>query len=113
MTETALQDSWSPSQADSLPESVTKLGRKLTVKGNVSGYGAHSAKRVYVGEGTRIGWPRIAQYLGVSVDTVIRWEKRQRFPVCRLPDGRVMTTLSLIDQWVMARIEAQRGERSA
>ena len=77
------------------------------------GLGKTVLKRVYTGNGTCIGWGAIAEYLGVSKDSAIRWEKHQRLPVCRLPDGRVMTTLSLIDQWVMARIEAQRAERDA
>lgn len=110
MSEAALKESWYSPVLDAL-DNPPSISRPLKTPGN--GYGANKVQRIYVGTGTCIGWKAIADYLGVNIDTPKRWEKHQRFPICRLPDGRVMTTLSLIDQWVMARIEAQRAEPSA
>lgn len=54
-----------------------------------------------------VGWKRIHRYLGVSIRTAHNWHKRHGFPVARLPDGRVGTSKSLIDQWLMARTETE------
>ena len=94
-----------------LQEQAGPQSELRTKHGN--GYGAYSAKVRYVGKGTLTSWKAIAEYIGVCESTAQKWEKRLQLPVCRLPDGRVMTTLSLIDQWVMARIEVQRAERNA
>lgn len=59
--------------------------------------------------GALIGWERISRYLDVCWVTARRWSIHEDLPVCRLPDGRIMTTKSLIDQWVLARSESQEA----
>lgn len=49
------------------------------------------------------GWRKIARYLGVCERTAHRWSQEQGLPVASMPDRRVYTTRSLIDQWVLAR----------
>ena len=50
--------------------------------------------------------------MGVCDRALRRYEKREAFPACRLPDGRIMTSKSLIDQWIMARARAYTHQRS-
>lgn len=57
-----------------------------------------------------IGWRAIGTLLGVAPVTAQRWDKRHGLPVARLPDGRVATSRSLIDQWLLARRDAQRPD---
>ncbi len=57
----------------------------------------------YLGEGSLIGHEAISRYLGICSSTVWNWRRRHAFPITNLPDGRVMTTKSLIDQWVLSR----------
>ena len=52
----------------------------------------------------------ICRYLGISEPTLVRWRKLHGFPASYLPDGRVVTTKSLIDQWVMARSDVAKRE---
>ena len=56
-------------------------------------------------EGALIGNKAISRYLGISIDTVVRWRKVESLPACVLPDGRIFVTKSLIDKWVLARME--------
>ena len=50
-----------------------------------------------------IGNRQISRYIGISEWTVWNWRKRHSFPAASLPDGRVATTPSLIDAWILAR----------
>jgi len=59
-----------------------------------------------------IGWRAISQYMGVCDRALRRYEKREAFPACRLPDGRIMTSKSLIDQWILARTTIYRRQQS-
>ena len=56
-----------------------------------------------------IGWKQISQYTGLCVSTLIRYTRSDGFPVCHLPDQRMFTTKSLIDQWIMARMTIEQG----
>lgn len=58
-----------------------------------------------------IGWTPIAQHCLVCERTVARWTKRHGFPACRLPDGRIMTSKTLIDQWILARTTTFRRQQ--
>lgn len=49
------------------------------------------------------GWRAIARHLGVCESTANQWARIHGLPVMHRPDGRVYITISLIDQWVMAR----------
>ena len=61
-----------------------------------------------IDRGTIKGWRLIALYLGVSASTARRWEKWYGLPVMSMPGGRVMTSKSLIDQWIMTRVRLRR-----
>ena len=54
-------------------------------------------------QGAIIGVTDIARYCGISLVTVWRWRRLHGFPATTLPDGRIYTTKSLIDKWVMSR----------
>ena len=60
-------------------------------------------------QGSLIGWKQISQYTGLCVSTLIRYTRSDGFPVCHLPDQRMFTTKSLIDQWIMARMVIEQG----
>ena len=55
-----------------------------------------------------IGWGPISRHCCVCERTVARWAKHHGFPACRLPDGRIMTSKSLIDHWIFARQLAEQ-----
>ncbi len=40
--------------------------------------------------------------------TIRRWIDNENFPGAWLPDGTWVTTYTLIDQWLLARIEEQQ-----
>ena len=54
----------------------------------------------------------IARHLGISVSTLYRWREFEGFPAAPMPDGRIMTTKTLIDQWLMARQELARQAKA-
>ena len=56
-----------------------------------------------------IGWKQISQYTGLCVSTLIRYTRSDGFPACHLPDNRMMTTKTLVDQWIMARMTIEQG----
>ena len=55
-------------------------------------------------QGTLVGWRQISQYTGLCVSTLIRYTRSDGFPACHLPDKRMFTTKTLVDQWIMARM---------
>jgi len=55
-------------------------------------------------QGTLIGNEAIARYIGINACTVWRWRHEHGLPVATLPGGNVMTTKSLIDEWLLARV---------
>jgi len=57
---------------------------------------------------TIIGGKAISGYMGICLQTLVRWRKNHAFPVGALPDGRLVTTKPLIEQWILARIECTR-----
>ena len=59
--------------------------------------------------GTLIGWKQISQYTGLCVSTLIRYTRSDGFPACHLPDNRMFTTKTLVDQWIMARMTIEQG----
>ena len=64
------------------------------------------------GKCTLLTCAEIAGYLGVCETTVWHWRNRHDLPVAKRPDGLLYTTKSLIDQWFMARIEAERAVKA-
>lgn len=54
-------------------------------------------------QGAIIGVADISRYCGISLVTVWRWRRLHSFPATTLPDGRIYTTKSLIDKWIMSR----------
>ena len=66
--------------------------------------------REYVYDGstnTIVGNKGIAAYLGICVRTLSRWRKYHGFPAAPLPDGRIMTTKPLIDNWILSRMDVK------
>jgi len=59
-------------------------------------------------QGALIGWKQISQYLGLCVSSCIKYRASDALPVCHLPDGRMFTTKVLIDQWILARLQAEQ-----
>ena len=59
-----------------------------------------------------IGWGPISRHCCVCTRTAARWAKHHGFPACRLPDGRIMTSKTLIDHWILARqhVESEADE---
>jgi hypothetical protein len=55
-----------------------------------------------------MGWKAVANYVGVSVRTLQRWEQQFHFPVHRVPDGMAYGVKPEIDAWL-----AQQDARAA
>jgi len=55
-----------------------------------------------------IGAKTIAQPFGCSAQTIYRWRRHLGFPACKLPNGQLAITYTLIDQWLLARHMEQR-----
>ncbi len=49
------------------------------------------------------GREEIRLTLGVSYSQISKWIKVEGLPVCRAPNGMLMTTTGLIDNWILAR----------
>jgi hypothetical protein len=43
--------------------------------------------------------------MGVSVGTISNWIEKYGFPVSRMPTGHLVTTLGLIDLWLIGRLK--------
>ena len=54
-----------------------------------------------------IGVRKIIRYMGISAKTFYAWVKQYGFPASRLPDGRWVTSPTLIDGWVGSLRKAQ------
>jgi hypothetical protein len=50
-----------------------------------------------------IGLDNIAGLFGRTRETIRRWRQKEGFPIARLPDGTWFTTVTLIDEWCIAR----------
>lgn len=55
-----------------------------------------------------ITWKAISSQLGVCPATARYWRSRDGLPVATLPNGQVATTKSLIDQWILSRMDVKR-----
>ena len=64
---------------------------------------ATKAREPVDGQGLIHTWGPIAQYLGTSVSTARRWANYYGLPVGHTPAGRVFTSKSMIDQWILAK----------
>ena len=60
-------------------------------------------------QGSLIGWKQISQYTGLCMSTLLRYTRSDGFPACHLPDNRMFTTKTLVDQWIMARMTIEQG----
>ena len=54
-----------------------------------------------------VGLEDIGAQFGRTRWTIRRWIEREGFPASRLPDGAWVTSLALIDRWIMDRIDGQ------
>ncbi len=54
-----------------------------------------------------VGLDAIGALFGRTRWTIRRWIEREGFPASRLPDGAWVTTLTLINQWVLNRVTKQ------
>jgi predicted DNA-binding transcriptional regulator AlpA len=60
--------------------------------------------------GPVVGLEAIGRLFGRSRQTISRWIKDENFPAAYLPDGTWVTSHSLIDDWLFARVEYQRED---
>ena len=60
--------------------------------------------------GVLIGTRRICQYCQIGPNTFYRWQRNHTFPATLTPDGRWMTSKSIIDNWIVERWKAQRQQ---
>jgi excisionase family DNA binding protein len=51
---------------------------------------------------------QVAEALGVSTETVLRWTRRGELPAIRLPGGAIRFREDELDAWLMARATAGR-----
>ena len=51
----------------------------------------------------------IANYLGVSAETVLRWARRRQLPAFRLPGGAIRFREADLDSWLRERATTARG----
>lgn len=55
-----------------------------------------------------VGVRGICRYAVMGPTTFKKMRRDHEFPAMRLPDGRWMTSKSLVDEWIKARCQAQR-----
>jgi prophage regulatory protein len=54
----------------------------------------------------------VAELLGVSPETVLRWTRRGELPAVKLPGGAVRYRESELDGWLEERATPRRGVRT-
>ncbi len=59
--------------------------------------------------GPVVGLENIGKLFGRTRWTIRRWIETEGFPAACLPDGTWTTSHNLIDEWLFARSEEQRG----
>lgn len=52
---------------------------------------------------------QVADLLGVSTETVLRWTRRGDLPAIKLPGGAVRFRASELDEWIEERATLRRG----
>jgi excisionase family DNA binding protein len=55
----------------------------------------------------------VADLLGVSTETVLRWTRRGELPAIRLPGGAIRFRAGEIEAWLAERATPQRGVLTA
>jgi transposase-like protein len=50
----------------------------------------------------------VARYCGVSERTIRKWRQCHRFPLMHLPSGRAVTSMWLIDGWLLERLAQEQ-----
>ena len=61
--------------------------------------------------GIIVGVAAMAQVFGRSQRTLWRWIRHHNFPAATLPSGHMCTSVSLIDAWLMGRLQGNRPNR--
>jgi len=56
---------------------------------------------------------QVAELIGVSSETVLRWTRRGDLPAIRLPRGALRYREADIDAWLEARATSKRGSVSS
>jgi excisionase family DNA binding protein len=51
----------------------------------------------------------VAEVLGVSTETILRWVRRGELPAIRLPSGALRFPLATLDEWLAAHATPGRG----
>jgi hypothetical protein len=70
----------------------------------MAGNGQYNAYQYEPREGGILrGKPVIAEYCGISPRTVDKWFRKDGFPMGKLPNGQWVSSVSLIDSWILAR----------
>lgn len=57
------------------------------------------------------GLEEIAAYLRISLSSVRRYVHRWGLPAMQRPDGQYMTSVALLDAWILTVSQVQREER--
>jgi excisionase family DNA binding protein len=52
----------------------------------------------------------VAELLGVSAETVLRWTRRGMLPAIRLPSGAIRFREDALDAWMVERATPGRGD---
>jgi excisionase family DNA binding protein len=50
----------------------------------------------------------VAEYLGVSSETILRWTRRGELPAVRLPSGAIRYRPEELDDWLSKRATTER-----
>lgn len=51
----------------------------------------------------------VADLIGVSTETVLRWTRRGELPAIRLPSGQIRYREDVIEEWLAERATTSRG----
>jgi excisionase family DNA binding protein len=54
----------------------------------------------------------VAELLGVSSETILRWHRRGQLPSIRLPSGAIRFDREALDAWLAERATPRRGSVS-
>ena len=52
------------------------------------------------------GTREILKYLRIAESTMHRWRKVHALPISKAPDGSLVTSVAILDQWLLSRVDS-------
>ena len=52
------------------------------------------------------GTKEILKYLRIAESTMYRWRHNHALPISKAPDGSLVTSVAILDQWLLSRVDS-------